>query len=87
MDANETAAFLELMDFLKTTSFFFLVVVMPTWIVFHYRSKQKQAAVLTDEEQTALDALTRVADKIEARLETLEKILDVEHPNWKEKQP
>jgi phage shock protein B len=63
----------------------FLVIVAPIWLILHYRSKNVAAKSLGAEEQEALDQLARVAEKMEARLATLEKILETEDPTWKEK--
>lgn len=63
----------------------FLVVVAPIWIVFHYKSKQKMVDGLTTKERTELDEMVDVANKMAARIEILESILDVESPGWREK--
>tara|TARA_B100000676_G_scaffold133203_1_gene132223 strand:+ start:287 stop:532 length:246 start_codon:yes stop_codon:yes gene_type:complete len=64
----------------------FLVVVAPIWIVFHYKSKQKMVDGLTTKERAELDEMVDVANKMAARIEILESILDVESPGWREKQ-
>lgn len=63
----------------------FMVIVAPIWLVLHYRAKNKATNVLGAEEQATLDQLARVAEKMEARLQTLEQILTTEDPTWKEK--
>jgi len=63
----------------------FLVVVAPIWLVLHYRSKRHAAGSLSTEEQATLDQLARVAEKMEARLTALEKILETEDPKWKDR--
>lgn len=64
----------------------FLVVVAPIWIVFYYKSKQKMVDGLTTKERAELDEMVDVANKMAARIEILESILDVESPGWREKQ-
>lgn len=64
----------------------FLVIVAPTWIVFHYRTKANAASGLTNRERAELNEMIQVANKMAARIETLEAILDVESPDWREKQ-
>ena len=64
----------------------FLVVVAPIWIVFHYKSKANVVDGLTTKERAELDEMIEVANKMAARIETLESILDVESPGWREKQ-
>ena len=64
----------------------FLVVVAPIWIVFHYRSKARVVDGLSAGERADLDEMIETANKMAARIETLESILDVESPGWREKQ-
>ncbi len=64
----------------------FLVVVAPIWIVFHYRSKASSVGGLSANERADLDEMIETANKMAARIETLESILDVESPGWREKQ-
>jgi phage shock protein B len=63
----------------------FMVIVAPIWLVLHYRSKNKAAKELSEDEQQALDQLVRTATRMEERLSALEKILDIDDPTWKEK--
>ncbi|MBD3648253.1 MAG: envelope stress response membrane protein PspB [Pseudomonadales bacterium] len=64
----------------------FLVVVAPIWIIVHYRSKTRTADGLTERERGELDEMIEVANKMAARIETLESILDVESPGWRDKE-
>lgn len=64
----------------------FLVVVAPIWIIVHYRSKTRTADGLTERERAELDEMIEVANKMAARIETLESILDVESPGWRDKE-
>lgn len=64
----------------------FLVVVAPIWIIFHYRSKAKVVNGLSADERAELDEMIEVANRMAARIETLESILDVESAGWREKQ-
>ena len=63
----------------------FLVIVAPIWLILHYRAKNSSVKSLGAEEQETLDQLARVAEKMEARLQTLEQILETEDPTWKDK--
>ncbi len=63
----------------------FLIIVAPIWIVFHYKSKSKEVDGLTSRERSELNEMIDVANKMAARIETLEAILDVETPGWREK--
>jgi phage shock protein B len=64
----------------------FLVIVAPTWIVFHYRAKANMVNGLNANERADVEEMMQVANKMAARIETLESILDVESPDWREKQ-
>ena len=64
----------------------FLVVVAPIWIISHYRSKASVVNGLSAGERADLDEMIETANKMAARIETLESILDVESPGWREKQ-
>lgn len=64
----------------------FLVIVAPIWIIVHYKSKNRVAGELSDGERMEIDEMIQVANKMAARIETLESILDVESPEWRDKQ-
>ncbi len=64
----------------------FLVVVAPLWIILHYKSKANTVNGLSVNERAELDEMIEVANKMAARIETLESILDAESPDWREKQ-
>ena len=62
----------------------FLVFVAPLWIIFHYRARSATVNGLTVGERAELDDMIEVADRMAARIETLESILDVQSPGWRE---
>ena len=64
----------------------FLVVVAPIWIILHYKSRARITDGLTSGERADLDEMIDAANKMAARIETLEAILDVESPEWRESQ-
>ena len=64
----------------------FLVVVAPIWIIVHSKSKANVVNGLSSGERAELNEMIEVANKMAARIETLESILDVESPEWREKQ-
>lgn len=72
-------------QFLFVPTILFLTVLGPIWVVMHYTTKRKEAKTLLAEEEEALDRLLDTADKMEQRLDALEKILDAEDANWKDK--
>lgn len=64
----------------------FLGLLAPIWIVAHYRTKARAASGLTNRERAELNEMIEVANKMAERIETLEAILDVESPGWRDKQ-
>ena len=64
----------------------FMVVVAPIWIIFHYKSKSNVVNGLSASERAELEEMIEVANKMAARIETLESILDAESPDWRENQ-
>ena len=62
----------------------FMVFVAPLWIIFHYRAQRRQAEAMSVDEQASIETLTRIAERLEERVATLEKILDVEQPRWRQ---
>lgn len=61
----------------------FLIFVAPLWLFFHYRSKGKTTQGLSYEDTQLLQDMAERAEKMQQRVETLEKILDSESPNWR----
>lgn len=64
----------------------FLVIVMPTWLVLHYRDKQRQSRELSVDEWHEIEQTLERAEKLEERIATLELILDAEHKGWRNQQ-
>lgn len=62
----------------------FLIFVAPLWLFLHYRSKRKSDTGLNEEDYEALQRLSAKAETLQQRVETLERILDVETPNWRQ---
>lgn len=63
----------------------FMVIVAPIWLILHYRSKGQVSQGLSEEEYIQLSDLSEAADKMADRIKTLEAILDVETPDWRNK--
>jgi phage shock protein B len=61
----------------------FLTVVAPMWITFHYVSVWRAARRLSAGDEKALGELRQTAQRMEARIQTLERILDNEAPGWR----
>ena len=61
----------------------FLVVVLPIWIIAHYGTRWRTNRVITSGDEKLLADLWDTAGKMEARIDTLERILDDEAPDWR----
>ncbi len=64
----------------------FLTIVAPPWIIFHYITKWRTARGLSAQDERMLAELWESASRMEARIATLEKILDAEAPGWRARQ-
>lgn len=64
----------------------FMGLVAPLWLVLHYLSKRRSAKGLVEEDRVELDDLLKTADKLTDRIEILERILDADSPNWRDKE-
>ncbi len=61
----------------------FLMFVVPIWIIAHYLTRWRTAKTLSGEDEKLLTELWRSLDKMETRINTLERILDAEAPDWR----
>ncbi len=64
-------------------SILFITVCVPLWIIFHYITKMKTAKGLTTEDEKMLADVWESTKKMEDRIVTLERILDIESPSWR----
>ncbi|MEE8496348.1 MAG: envelope stress response membrane protein PspB [Xanthomonadales bacterium] len=60
-----------------------ITVCFPLWIVFHYVTKMKTAKGLSVEDEKMLSEVWESTNRMEERINTLERILDIEAPNWR----
>lgn len=59
--------------------------VLPLWILLHYISKWKANKSISAEDESYLGDLRVNAEKLENRLDAMERILDSEVPDWRQK--
>ena len=62
----------------------FMVIVAPTWIVMHYRSVSRSSSQLSEDDRQALEEMVVAVDQMADRIESLESILEADHPNWRQ---
>jgi phage shock protein B len=61
-----------------------IVVIGLPWLIFHYITKWKQAATLTQGDEKLLDDLYEAARRLDDRLCTIERIMTAENPEWRQ---
>lgn len=59
-----------------------LFIGMP-WIILHYVTQWKKGTSITREDENLLDELHDTARRLEERLNTVERIIAADNPNWK----
>lgn len=70
--------------------FFGPVVIVATlfiglpWLIFHYVTKWKQAPKITDEDERLLDELYHFARRMEERVQTVERIVAADNPDFRQ---
>lgn len=62
----------------------FMLFVAPVWLWLHYSNRQNGGAELSQSEAQRLQQLTADAKRMRERIQTLEEILNAEHPNWRQ---
>ena len=58
----------------------FAVIVAPIWIIAHYTTRWRMAKSLTPEDEKQFAELWQIAERMEDRMGTIERILDAEAP-------
>jgi phage shock protein B len=74
---------MEFFEALRVPLILFVIVVAPVWIIAHYTTRWRVAKSLTSEDERLLTELHDSAARMEARLQSLETILDAESPGWR----
>jgi phage shock protein B len=60
-------------------------LVIRPWMRMHYESIARSRMTMSGDEQQAMEDLQQLAERMEMRLTTLERILDAEAPGWRER--
>ena len=63
----------------------FITICLPLWIIFHYMTKWKMSKGLSPEDEKMLSEVWESTNRMEQRITTLERILDIEAPNWRKR--
>lgn len=68
-------------DFIGLIAILSIFVFLP-WMIFHYVTKWKTAATLTNDDERVLDEMNALSRRLEERLETVERLTAQENPDW-----
>lgn len=69
-------------DLIPVIAIVTLFIGLP-WLVFHYITRWKTAATLSGSDEKLLDELHDAARRLDDRLNTIERIMTAENPNWR----
>ena len=53
------------------------------WLILHYVTQWRRAGSITVEDENLLDEMYETARRLEARLETVERIVAADHPDFR----
>ena len=70
-------------EFFYVAVILFLVIPAPLFIILHFVTKWKQGREISGGDEKMLEDLWSLSQRLEARLESLETILDHESPEWR----
>lgn len=54
------------------------------WLVLHYLTKWKSGRGISQQDEVLLDDLHEMARRLDSRLESIERIIAADNPNWKD---
>ena len=63
----------------------FLTIVLPLFIVLHFVTRWRQSREISRDDEQMLEELWTLSQRLDERIETLERILDDDHLTWREK--
>ena len=61
----------------------FMVVVLPLWLILHFRDRNRQSHALSNEEWNEIQRTLDTTARLEQRLASLEAILDANQQAWR----
>ena len=59
-----------------------LVVLGLPWLIFHYITKWKTAATLTNDDESLLEELYQLARRLDERMDTVERLVASDNPEF-----
>lgn len=64
----------------------FVTIPAPLFIILHFITKWKQGREISGGDERMLEDLWSLSQRLDERLETLERILDSDRPDWRRHQ-
>lgn len=61
----------------------FMVIVAPIWLILHYATRNSANRRISSKDEGLLEELHDSARRMEDRINTLERILDADSPEWR----
>lgn len=77
---------MDLSELIAIAVILFIALPAPLFIVLHYITKWKQSREISRDDEQMLEDLWRLSQRLEERLETLERILSDDAPDWRRNQ-
>ena len=59
-----------------------IVVLGLPWLIFHYITKWKTAATLTNDDESLLEELYQLARRLDERMDTVERLVAADNPEF-----
>jgi phage shock protein B len=72
------------MDGMEIVLTVFVIVIGLPWMILHYLTKWKSGRGITQQDEVLLDDLHEMARRLDNRLESIERIIAADNPNWKD---
>ena len=60
-----------------------VIIIGLPWLIFHYVTKWKTAKTITTQDEDLLDELYDLARRLDDRMNTIERIVQADNPNWR----
>ena len=57
------------------------------WLILHHVTKWKTAATVTNDDERMLSEMHLLANRLEDRLDTVERLVSADNPNWQPARP
>jgi phage shock protein B len=69
-----------MMEMFEVPLILFLTIVAPIWIIAHYVTRWRMAKTLSPQDEKQFGDLWQIAERMEERIHTIERILESETP-------